>query len=176
MYEVSLKNPQDGFHIQLNRMQVTEEEGLSFEAIIEARLEMLARWARWNLGIQLISLNALADAKVRLQLAGSLAIRIDPLQLPPDVTVIPTVKSAELQLKSFRLLRISQLHGPLVQAISGEARKVIEKQLAAKRGELVKKINQQIERNQGKLKLSLREYLQQEWVRLMSNLPEKKLR
>ena len=176
MYEVSLKDPQDGFHIQLNRMQVTEEEGLSFEAIIEARLEMLARWARWNLGVQLISLNALADAKVRLQLAGSLAIRIDPLQLPPDVTVIPTVKSAELQLKSFRLLRISQLHGPLVQGISGEARKVIEKQLAAKRGELVKKINQQIERNQGKLKLSLREYLQQEWVRLMSNLPEKKLR
>jgi hypothetical protein len=96
--------------------------------------------------------------------------------LPPDVTVIPTVTSAELQLKSFRLLRISQLHGPLVQAISGEARKVIEKKLAAKRGELVTKINQQIERNQGKLKVSLREYLQQEWVRLMSNLPEKKLR
>lgn len=176
MYEVSLKDPQDGFHIQLNRMQVTEQEGLSFEAIIEARLEMLARWARWNLGVQLISLNALADAKVRLQLEGSLAVRIDPLKLPPDVTVIPTVTSAELQLKSFRLLRISQLHGPLVQAISGEARKVIEKKLAAKRGELVTKINQQIERNQGKLKLSLREYLQQEWVRLMSNLPEKKLR
>jgi len=176
MYEVSLKDPQDGFHIQLNRMQVTEQEGLSFEAIIEARLEMLARWARWNLGVQLISLNALADAKVRLQLEGSLAVRIDPLKLPPDVTVIPTVTSAELQLKSFRLLRISQLHGPLVQAISGEARKVIEKKLAAKRGELVTKINQQIERNQGKLKVSLREYLQQEWVRLMSNLPEKKLR
>ena len=175
MYEVSLKDPQDGFQIQLNRMQV-KEEGLSFEAIIEARLELLARWARWNFGVQLISLNALADAKVRLQLAGSLAIRIDPTKLPPDVTVVPTVKSAQLQLKSFRLLRISQLHGPLVEAVSGEARKVIEKQLVAKRGELVGKINQQIERNQQKLKLSLREYLQQEWVRLMSNLPEKQLR
>ena len=176
MYQVSLKNPQDGFHIKLNRVQVTEEQGLSFEAIIEARLEMLARWAQWNLGVQLISLNALADAKVRLQLAGNLAIRIDPLKLPPDVIMIPTVTSARLQLKSFRLLRISQLHGSLVHSISGEARKIIEKQLAAKRGDLVAKINQQIERNQEKMRLSLREYLQQEWVRLLSNLPDKKLR
>ena len=176
MYQVSLKNPQDGFHIELNRVQVTEEHGLSFEAIIEARLELLARWAQWNLGVQLISINALADVKVRLHLAGNLAIRIDPLKLPPDVTMIPTVTSARLQLKSFRLLRISQLNGSLVHAIGGEARKIIEKQLAAKRGDLVAKINQQIERNQEKLRLSLREYLEQEWVRLMSNLPEKKLR
>ncbi|MFP6576729.1 MAG: hypothetical protein VB912_16335 [Pirellulaceae bacterium] len=176
MYQVSLKDPQDGFHIELNRVQVTEEKGLVFEAIIEARLEMLARWAQWNRGVQLISLNALVDAKVRLQLAGNLAIRIDPLKLPPEVTVIPSVTSAHLQLKSFRLLRISQLHGSLVHAIGREARKTIEKQLAAKQGDLVARINQQIERNQEKLRLSLSKYLQQEWVRLMSNLPEKELR
>ena len=44
----------------------------------------------------------------------------------PDVTVIPVVTSAHLQLKSFRLLRISQLHGSLVHAIGDEARKIIE--------------------------------------------------
>ncbi|MDE0735454.1 MAG: hypothetical protein OSB47_06505, partial [Pirellulaceae bacterium] len=62
MYRVALKDPARGFQIALNRMQVSEDEGLVFEATVEARLEMLARWAQWNWGVQLISFNALADA------------------------------------------------------------------------------------------------------------------
>jgi hypothetical protein len=174
MYRVALKDPARGFQIALNRMQVSEDEGLVFEATVEARLEMLARWAQWNWGVQLISFNALADAQVRMKLTGKMAIRIDPRQFPPDVTIHPRITGADLHLESFRLLRISQLHGSLVHRIGDEARRIIEKKLAEKREDLVAKINRQIEKNQEQLKVSLREYVQQEWGRLISGqLPGK---
>ena len=176
MYRVSLKDRQDGFHIELNQVRGTEDNWLSFEAVIEAHLEMFARWAKWNRGVQLISLNASADADVRLQLTGKMAIRIDPRKFPPDITVIPEVTSAELKLNSFRLHRISQLHGTLAHKIGDEAHKIIEKKLADKREELVAKINKQIGRNEDKLRVSLQEFLQQKWGRLISGLQQKKLR
>ena len=176
MYRVTLKDRQDNFHIELNRMQVTDDNRLTFEAIIEARLDMFARWAQWNRGVQLISLNASADAEVRLQLTGNMAIHIDPGKLPPDIAVIPEVTSADLQVKSFRLRRISQLHGSLAHKIGDEALKIIQKKLAEKRPDLVKKMNRQIKKNEGKLRLSFREVLQQGWGRLMSGLQEKTLR
>ncbi|MFP6618381.1 MAG: hypothetical protein VB877_03470 [Pirellulaceae bacterium] len=176
MYRVALKDPARGFQITLDRMQVSEDEGLVFEATVEARLEMLARWAQWSWGVQLISFNALADARVRMKLTGKMAIRIDPRQFPPDVTIHPRITGADLHLESFRLLRISQLHGSLVHRIGDEARRIIEKKLAEKREDLVAKINRQIEKNQEQLKVSLREYIQQEWGRLSSGQLPKKIR
>lgn len=176
MYRVTLKDPDKGFEIALNRMQVSENEGLVFEATVKARLEMLARWAQWNWGVQLISLNALANAQVRMKLTGKMAIQIDPRQFPPDVTIHPRITGADLHLESFRLLRISQLHGSLVHRIGDEARRIIEKKLAEKRADLVAKINRQIEKNQDQLKVSLREYVEQEWGRLLSGQLPRKIR
>ena len=158
MYRVRLTEP-DQFTLRIENIRSLEDGRAAFDLEVYAPLAVFARLSEWNRGVQLISLSADCDARVRLQATCALRMKLVAAKdsLIPDVNLEPEVISARFLLEEFRLHRVSQLHGPLVKHLGSEAREVIEDELADRNAEIVAKINRQIEKQQDKLRLPLSE-------------------
>jgi hypothetical protein len=162
-YEIRLIDPEQRFQVQVDNLQPLEDGRVGFDAQVDAALDVFARLAQWERGVQLFSLSAEATAVVRLRIGCSVAMKLDPTRFPPDVRFQPQVESADLQLVHFRLRRISQASGPLVRELGSAIRDVVESKIADRRGQMVKRINRQIEKRQDDLRLSIHDLLASQW-------------
>ncbi|MCI0359900.1 MAG: hypothetical protein L0211_15595 [Planctomycetaceae bacterium] len=160
MYRVKLADPEEQFDVEVSRMEELEGGRVAMDLAAVARLDVFGRQSLWTRGVQVFSLSADADAKVRLTAHAEIATRLDPTVLPPDVHLAPTITSAKLEILDFRLRRISQAHGPLVRSLSHTVREALEDKLAEDNEKLVAKLNKSLAKQQGKLKLSLTEIMQ----------------
>jgi hypothetical protein len=155
MYRIDLTQP-DQFNIRVSNLRALDDGRAALDAEIATPLALFGRLSEWQYGVQLVSLSADADARVRLN--TTLAVRLKLLpggKLVPDVLLEPEVLSARLTLEEFRLHRLSQLHGPLVKQLGKEAHDVIQDELNDRNAQLVRKMNQQIAKKQDRLRLSL---------------------
>jgi hypothetical protein len=158
MYRVRLSEP-DQFTLRIHNLRALDDGRAGFDLEVYAPLELFGRLSEWQRGVQLFSLSADGNARVRLHATCALRMKIVSAKesVFPDVAIEPEVLSAQILLESFRLERISQLDGPLVKQLGREAREVIEDELAERNAEIVTKINQQIAKKQDKLRLPLSE-------------------
>jgi hypothetical protein len=162
-YQIRLIDPHQRFQVQVENPRALDDGRVGFEAQVDAALEVFARLAQWELGVQLFSLSAEATAVVRLRISCSVAMKLDPSRFPPDVRFVPEITSAELQLIQFRLHRISQASGPLIRELGSALQEFVESRIADRRHQMVRRMNRQIEKQRDDLRLSIHDLLASKW-------------
>jgi hypothetical protein len=155
MYRVKLKDPEEQLEIRIAKIEQLDSGKVGLDVSAVAKLEVFGRQSLWEHGVQIFSLSAEADARVRLSAHCEIATRLDPTRFPPDVYLDPEVKSAKFDIPDFRLRRIGQAEGPLVRSLSHAAREALEEKLREDNAKLVASLNKQIAKQEKKLKLSL---------------------
>jgi hypothetical protein len=159
MYRVKLADPEEQFDVEVSRMEELPDGRVAMDLAAVARLDVFGRQSLWTRGVQVFSLSAEVDAKVRLTAHAEIATRIDPTVFPPDVHIAPRITTAHLEILDFRLRRISRADGPLVRSLSHTVREELEEKLAEDNEKLVSKLNKSLAKQLGKLKLSLAEMI-----------------
>lgn len=167
MYRVKLKDPDEKFEIQIANIHALSAGRVALEITAIADLEVFGRQSLWEHGVQIFSLSAEADARVRLRAQAEIATKLDTTRFPPDVQLDPDVKAATLDIPDFRLRRVGELHGPVVRSLSHATREVLEDKLADDNAKLVASLNKQIAKQEKKLKLSLADIMQSKWSGLL---------
>jgi hypothetical protein len=167
-YRVKLKDPEDKFEVRIGNIRELPSGRVGLQVTAVANLEVFGRQALWEHGVQLFSLSAEADARVRLWAEVEVATRLDATRIPPDVFLDPEVKAARLDIPDFRLRRVGQLQGPVVRSLSHATREALEEKLQEDNAKLVAKLNRAISKQEKKLKLSLADVMKSEWRRLIA--------
>jgi hypothetical protein len=162
MYRIDLPDSEQ-WEISFSEIRDLGDGRVGFDVTFATPLEVLARASNWEHGVQLFSLSAQADAKVRLTVRCEMRLRLIATELPPAIRLEPTVTAADLKIEEFRLRRISQLHGPVVRELGEEAHDFLQREVNKRREKLADKANQQIEKHAETLTLSWVDVSQANW-------------
>lgn len=154
-YRAWLIDPDEEFAIRIEKMVSTPAGKTAFDVVIDARLGAWGRLSEYARDVQLLSLSAEADARVRMRASCEMSLRLDATRFPPDVILEPEVVSAELTLLEFELVRISDLDGPLVREFGEELHDVLQEEIADRQTRLVDKLNRQLKKHEDDLRLSV---------------------
>lgn len=168
MYRVELVDPEDKFDVRVANLRELPDGRVGMSITAVASLKAHGRQALWEHGIQIFSISAEADSRVRLTSEAAIATRLDPTRFPPDVYLLPEVTAAKLEILEFKLRRISDLDGPVVRSLSHAVRKELEAKLAEDNARLVASLNKQIDKQEKKLKLSMADLMKSKWGKLLS--------
>ena len=163
LYRVRFIEPEKYLHVDVQNIRELPNGRVEFDLLADARLDVFARLAQWELGVQLISLSVNAEARAQFRARCDLGLKLDPSKLPPDVLLDPVVSQAEVRLAGFRVRRISQIGGSVARELGEEARDLLDKELAKQNQKLPSKINRQIDKNRDKLRLSVQDLLTSQW-------------
>ncbi len=163
LYRVRFIEPEKYLHVDVQNIRELPNGRVEFDLLADARLDVFARLAQWELGVQLISLSVNAEARTQFRVRCDLGLKLDPSKLPPDVLLDPMVSQAEVRLADFRVRRISQIGGSVARELGEEARDLLDKELAKQNQKLPSKINRQIDKNRDKLRLSVQDLLTSQW-------------
>jgi len=166
-YRVKLKDPEERFDVTLANIRQLPSGKVGLDISVDASLEVFGRQSLWEHGVQLFSISAEADARVRLSAQAEVATRMDLTRFPPDIHLDPEIMAARFEIPDFRVRRIGRAEGPLVRSLSHAAREALEEKLAEDNAKLVGKLNRAIAKQEKKLKLSLADVLQSKWGGLL---------
>lgn len=155
MYTCELIEPERSFQVALSEIHVTPENQTRFHVDIDAQLKLHGRVAKWVKGVQLYSLSADANAKIRLRLDCEVAVEMEMVHLPPDLILKLDVIGADLVMDQFDVYSVSKLGGETAEQIGRAMRHLLEKKLDQKRDRLITKINREIDEHEDDLRLSL---------------------
>lgn len=168
-YRVDLVEPEKHFDIQVQNIREIGGGKIAADIDVVAKLKCFGRMSQWEHGVQLISLSADVDTKVRLRAQLELGMRLDASRFPPDVVFAPEVTRARLDIVDFRLRRVSNAKGPVVKSLSSSVRELVEDKLEEQnRGKLAEKLNTQIAKQQDKLRIGLPEVARSPWSSLVT--------
>lgn len=173
-YEVELPEDRDAVSLTVDRLDVVDQQRGRIVLHLETPVHLFGRVAVWERGVQLVSINADADAKVRLALTADVGLRFDILRIPPDLVLDPRVMDARIELVDFRLNRVSQLHGPLAKHLGEGLRETIDDHVAATNATLVEKLNRQIDKQRDRLRLAWTDALSKQWSKWTADAGERK--
>lgn len=162
-YKVTPIEPEKHFAVRVEHIEQLTGNKVRVQLSAVSKVKLFGRMSQWERGVQLVSLSAEADAKVRVQGTVEIALQLDPTKFPPDVSLVPTVTAADAQIAEFKLQRVGKLDGPLVKSLSDETRDVLAAEIAERRPKLVESMNKQLAKKQDKLKFSLSDLLKSEW-------------
>lgn len=171
-YRVTINDPQQ-VQLRLDDVQQKNESTFTFTIVAEAPLTIFARHALWQLGVQLWSVHADINARVRFKADCTVEIKVNPTRIPPDVELAPKVHAVDIELLSFKITRFSQLGRDITEPFSKTVRELIENELEDRRQELPAKLNRQIDKNRKKLRLSVHDILKSKWKAWMSSDADK---
>lgn len=169
-YSATMRNPKEEFSLQIMNMHETDDEKIAFEIHLAAHLNIDARQSKWVKGVQLYSVNAQGHAKVRLQVAIEMDVRMGVSKFPPDIVLIPRAKTAKLQFDEFRIDRISKVGGEFAQQITRHARSKLDEKVEEQEQKIVVKINKQLEKKQDEFRLSIADALKSRWTKPISGI------
>ena len=167
MYRVELKNPAEKFDIKIANIQKLEGSKVGLDITAIASLHVFGRQSQWEHGIQIYSLSAEADARVKLWARVEVTTHLDLTRFPPDVSLDPQVTAAKFEIPDFRLRRIGEFHGPVVRSLSHATREALEEKLADDNVKLVGKLNKAIDKQEKKLRLSMADVMASKWSSLV---------
>lgn len=170
-YRVTLKNPAEKFDIQIANIKKLDGGKVGLEITTIASLSVFGRQSQWEHGIQLYSLSAEADARVKLWAQVEVATHLDVTRFPPDISLDPCVTAARFEIPDFRLRRIGEIHGPLVRSLSHATREALEEKLSDDNTKLVAKLNKAIDKQEKKLRLSLADVMSSKFSGLIDAKP-----
>jgi hypothetical protein len=163
LIRVRLIEPETNLHLEVLDVRPLPAGRVEVDVAVDAKLAVFARLSQWELGVQLISLSANAQAQTQLRVRFELGLKLDPTKLPPDVILDPVVREAELRLVDFRLDRVSQVGGSLAHELGQQARDLLDREVAKQSAKLPDKINRQIGKNRERLRLSVQDLLTSQW-------------
>ena len=172
-YEVSLVDPENSFSVQLNNFEETDSDRVTFDVIITAKVNVVARQAKWVKGVQLYSISADGSAAVKLAISASLGSRLDVAKFPPDLIFDPRIEDAKIELEDFRIDRVSKAGGEFAQQVTRIVKSKLDKKVAPKEEKLVKKLNAKIEKNRDRLTLSANDAVKSKWAAAAQKLTDK---
>ncbi|MCA9266016.1 MAG: hypothetical protein KDA60_19280 [Planctomycetales bacterium] len=157
-YQIELVDPAKNVHLRVaNVREDPETRKVAFDMRLAAKLDVYGRVQEWNRGVRLISLSADATADVELEMTCLMATWLDITHIPPDLVLAPEIQQARLQLKDFKLHRLSKADGPVVHELSHSVEKILRKNLAEKNDKLAAKMNRQIDKHADDLRISVSE-------------------
>lgn len=159
-YTISIVDPDERLFIEFHRLSTLPDGRIAFDVSVECTLDIFGRLSQWVRDVQIISLSANADAGCRLSLSGTVELQLNPLKLPPDVSIRPHVDRAHVQLTYYRVRRVSQVGGDFAKVLGKGLRGVVDEKLADMNAKLVDKINNQLEKHRDKLAFSAQDWLQ----------------
>lgn len=162
-YRVKLKDPEDKFDIKIADIRELGAGKVGLKVTVLANLEVFGRQSLWQHGVQLYSVSAEADARVRLATQVEIAARVDWTRFPPDVALAPEVTAARFEIPDFRIRRIGGFKGPVVRSLSHSTREALEAKLVEDNAKIVAKLNRAIDKQEKKLKLSLADVMASKW-------------
>jgi hypothetical protein len=169
-YHIEIRDPEKSFDIAIRDIKTLPDGKVQFAANIKAPLDIQGRLSVWQYDVQVISLNADAEADVEVDLVCQVAVRLHPLTFPPDILLQPEVISSEMKLNYFRLNRLSQVGGPMAKRL-GEGMELFLRQKVEEEGsELTLKINRAIEKRRDRLRISGSDWIQSK-MKEMFNSP-----
>lgn len=172
MYRVKLKNPEEKFEVRIANIRKLADGKIGMEITAVASLEVFGRQSQWEHGVQLYSLSAEADARVRLWAQAEVATQMNLARFPPDISLDPKITAARLEIPDFRIRRLGEFHGPFVRSLSHATREALEDKLVEDNEKLVAKLNRAIDKQEKKLTLSLADIMKSKWSSLVgTNLP-----
>jgi hypothetical protein len=174
LYRVKLNDPDEKFDIKIANIRKLDGGKVGLEITAIAALEVFGRQSQWEHGVQVYSIAAEADARVRLWAKVEVATHMDFTRFPPDVSLDPEITAAKFEIPDFRLRRIGDLHGPFVRSLSHTTREALEEKLADDNTKLVAKLNKAIAKQEKKLKLSLADIASSKFSGLIDTKPEGK--
>ena len=159
-----LLNPEKQFSAQLVNIRAGADGRTAFDLIFDAPLALQARQSHWENGVQLYSLSADAEAKVRLTVTCEMSIQLDLHQLPPEVVLEPHATAANLQVEHFAVKHLSKVGGEVAQQVTQWAKSHLDEQVAAKEIKILNKINQSIAAHTHDLRISLSDARASRWT------------
>jgi len=172
-YSVSLRNPAEEFRIQIKNMREAENGKLAFEVHLAAHLDIDARNAKWEKGVQLYSVSATGHTQIRLVIGMEMDVRMGVNRFPPDMKLTPHATRANIIIDEFRIDRISKIGGEIAQQVTRSVREQIDQKIAEYDEKLLSKINEELEKHKDDFELSPTEALQSKWAKPRSpRVPE----
>jgi len=158
-YFLTVREPHTHFQINLSDLKTLPDGRMRFHAKVKAPLDLDGRLSLWQYDVQMISLHADAEADVEVDLDCEVSIKLHPLTFPPDVLIQPVVVNSDLKLTYFRLLRLSQIGGPMAKHLGEGMEFFIQKFVEDKNENLTEKLNQAIEKKKDRLRISGSDWL-----------------
>jgi hypothetical protein len=157
-YSIHLLHPDKQFEVRVANLRQKENQPVC-DVTVLAAVRVSGRHAQWENGVQLVSIGAEADARLRLRAELAVGIKLDPTKFPPDVSFEPRVNQADIDILEFKLRRISHFGGPVVKSLSSSVREVLEDKIAESRPKLVQKLNKSLAKQDSKLRFSAADWL-----------------
>ena len=170
-YHIEIREPEKSFDIKIRDIQTLADGKVQFAANIKAPLDIQGRLSVWQYDVQMISLNADAEADVEVDLVCQVAVRLHPLTFPPDILLQPEVISSEMKLNRFRLNRLSQVGGPMAKRLGEGMEFFLREKIEEEGSGLTAKINRAIEKKRDRLRISGSEWIQSK-MKEMFNSPK----
>jgi hypothetical protein len=159
MYRAELTDPDEQFHLEIGQMQELPGGKIALAITAAAKMRVMGRRSLWQKGVQVFSISAEADTRVRLAADLEIGTRIDPTSFPPAMRFSPRVTAAKLDILDFRLRRVSKFDGPVVRSLSDSVREILEEKLAEDNEKLVGKLNKQLAKQDDKFAISFEKML-----------------
>ena len=151
----------------------TDTDRVTVDVIITAKVDVMARQAKWVKGMQLYSISADGSADVQLAISASLGSRMDVSKFPPDITFDPRIEDAKIKLANFRIDRVSKAGGEFAQQVTRIVKSKLDEKIASKEDKLVDKLNAKIEKSRDRLTLSAHDALKSKWAQAAQKLTGK---
>ena len=161
-YQVHLVDPAESLRVNVVRLEPAGPGRMAFELQIDAKIDAWGRAKVYQYGVHLIALEVLADARVHLDVAGEIALRLDAVAEAPGVVIEPVVTRAAIRFDEFAIRRISNAHGPLVHELGDGVRRLLED--AYDEPTLVAKLNRSIEKKQDRLRVQWSSFAINDWL------------
>ena len=161
-YTVRLRDPTDPNQLEIRVLSAEMDDAgrLQLAAEVDLMVDLDLHQQRWNLGTRLWRFSVDAEAKLRLEISGSVGFDFDITRIPPDVLISPQVDSARVDLADLKVKRISKLNGDIAESVGDLAASVIRHEYLPKQdAKLVDKLNRQIERKRDRLRISASDWL-----------------
>ncbi|MCE9525114.1 MAG: hypothetical protein K8R36_03560 [Planctomycetales bacterium] len=157
-YTIELLDPDQNFELRVTNLRQQESQVVCDVAVI-ASARVHGRHTQWENGVQLLSIGAVADARLQLRAQLAMSMKLDPTKFPPDISLEPRVTQADLDILDFKIQRISHFGGPVVKSLSSSVREVLEDKIAESRPQLVARLNKSLAKQDAKLRFSAVDFL-----------------
>lgn len=153
-YELRPVDPAQTLAVRLTNVRNLEDGRLGFNLACDLTVDMEARQARWQRGVQLYSMQADITTRVTIELECQLGLKFD-LATQPAIVLSPHIESSQLTIHEFRIHRVSKVGGEIAQQLTRAARKWLEDHATEHETKLTQSLNTQLQKKPEKLRISL---------------------
>jgi hypothetical protein len=163
-YTARLVDPERQFSVELANVRAAVGEGVAFDLTFVVPLAVEVRQARWINGVQLYSISADVEAKIRLTISCELSSTLDSQVLPPDVIFRPQATAAELRVEKFDVKRVSKVGGEFAEQVTQLVETQLDDLAAAQEPKIVEKINRQIDKRAADFRVKVSDAIDSPWA------------